>query len=346
MPDGVLAAAIGFLGGILLGLAGQLGRFCTLGAIEDALYGRDYGRLRMWALALALAIAGIALAEALGAFDPATSVYADEAWNPVAGILGGLVFGYGMAIAGNCGFGALTRLGGGDIRSFLIVLVMGVSAYMAMSGPIGILRIRLFPDRPVAGEGFDLGYAHGLSGLTGAPAPLLAALIALPFAFWALASPAFRRSPGHVGWSVAVAAAIVFGWVGSAWLADRSFGATPVQSYTFSAPLGETILYLMTASGTGLSFAVGSVAGVLAGAVAGSRWRGRFRWEACDDPRELGRQILGAFLMGVGAVLAVGCSIGQGLTAFSTLQVGAPVALASIFAGAAFGLRRMIEGPR
>ena len=116
------------------------------------------------------------------------------------------------------------------------------------------------------------------------------------------------------------------------------------MSHTFSAPLGETMLYLMTSSGGGLSFGVGSVFGVLAGAFCGSLIKGHFRWEACEDPRELKRQILGAVLMGFGAVLAVGCTIGQGISAFSVLSFSAPITFAAIFAGAAIGLRQLITG--
>ena len=100
----------------------------------------------------------------------------------------------------------------------------------------------------------------------------------------------------------------------------------------------------MTASGRDLSFALGSVSGVLIGAFIGSLIKGHFRWEACEDPRELKRQILGAILMGAGAVIALGCTVGQGITAFSTLTYSAPVTFASIFIGAAFGLRQLITG--
>ncbi|RMD91569.1 MAG: YeeE/YedE family protein, partial [Alphaproteobacteria bacterium] len=104
------------------------------------------------------------------------------------------------------------------------------------------------------------------------------------------------------------------------------------------------MLWLMTASGSSLSFGVGSVAGVLTGAFLGSLVKGHFRWEACEDPRELKRQILGAALMGVGAAVAMGCTIGQGVSAFSLLYYGAPVTFLSIIAGAALGLRQLIEG--
>ena len=117
-------------------------------------------------------------------------------------------------------------------------------------------------------------------------------------------------------------------------------------SHSFSAPLGETILWTMTGSLRPLSFAVGSIAGVWTGAFIGSLIKGHFRWEACEDPRELRRQIIGAAIMGAGAVIAMGCTVGQGLSAFSLLAVSAPVTMLAIFAGAAFGLRQLIEGFR
>ena len=104
------------------------------------------------------------------------------------------------------------------------------------------------------------------------------------------------------------------------------------------------MLYAMTSSGNSISFGTGSVVGVIIGAFLGSLFKRHFRWEACDDPRELRRQILGAALMGIGAVVAVGCSVGQCLSAFSVLAFSAPVTLACIMAGAAIGLRQLILG--
>jgi len=339
------AVTIGFGGGLLLGLAGRRGGFCTRGAIEDALYGGDLRRLRMWALALAVAIAGTFLLADAGLTDPAQSIYATNAWNPLASIFGGLVFGYGMAIAGNCGYGALTRLGGGDLRSFVIVVVMGIAAYMTMGGPLGPLREALFPTvfRDAA-EAESSGLANLLAGGLGI-APLVPALIiAALMAVVALASREFRASREHWFWSLGVGVAILSGWLGTTWIAERSFDPVAIESHTFTAPLGETIIYFMTATGGGISFSVGSVLGVVAGALIGSISQGHFRWEACDDPGELGRQILGGFLMGIGGVVALGCSVGQGLTAFSMLAYSAPVVLASIFFGAWFGLAQLIRG--
>ncbi len=341
------AAAIGFGGGLLLGLAARIGRFCTLGAIEDALYGAEYNRLRMWAMALAVAIAGtFGLAQA-GLIDTGLSIYATNAWNPMASIFGGLVFGYGMAIAGNCPYGALGRFGGGELRSFVIVIVTGIAAYMTIGGPLGPVREALFPtitNDPA--EAAEAGIAHLLGSAAGTGPLLPALVIAVALAMVALVGRDFRAASRDWFWAIVVGVAVISGWLGTSWLAARSFDPIQVESHSFTAPVGETIMYLMTSTGGGLSFAVGSVAGVLAGAVIGALLRHEFRWEACDDPGELGRQILGGFLMGIGGVTALGCSVGQGITAFSVLAYSAPVAFASIFLGAWIGLTQLIRGFR
>lgn len=334
-------ALIGLVGGIALGLAARLGRFCTLGAIEDYLYGGDDRRLRMWAIAIGVAVLGLHIALSTGHFESLSTPYLDRVWNPIGTIVGGLMFGYGMALSGNCGYGALARLGGGDLRAFVIVLVMGLSAYVVMSGPLAHARVWLFPvaENATSPQGFtQLLQGFGITPLT---TGLLfgGGLLAL-----GLFSGGMRRAPAMVFWGAVVGLAVVSGWLGTYWVATTGFAAEPIQTHTFAAPIGDTIFYSMTASATALSFSVGSVVGVVLGAALGSWSKGHFRWEACDDPRELRRQMWGAALMGPGAILAVGCSVGQGIAAFSLLAYSAPVALVSIFLGAAFGLRQLITG--
>lgn len=334
---------LGLFGGVLLGLAARRGRFCTLGAIEDALYADSWNRIRMWAIALAVAISGtFALAE-LGAVHLDQTLYSRMGWNPIASIAGGLLFGYGMAIAGNCGYGALARLGGGDLRSLVIVIVMGVSAFMVLAGPLAPLRMEIFPPFEASTAGAK-GYAQLASGALGLGPVWFAMIIAICMAAWALADQDFRQSRNQVLWGAVVGLAILTGWAGTSWLSDHSFNVVPVESHSFTAPPGETLLFLMTAGNETMSFSIGSVFGVVLGALIGSISKGHFRWEACDDPGELGRQIMGGALMGIGGVLAVGCSVGQGLTAFSTLAYSAPVVLGAIFLGAALGLRQLIRG--
>ena len=342
IPEPLLIALIGFGGGALLGLAARLGRFCTLGAIEDYLYQQSDTRLRMWVLAIGVAgILTFGLA-GLGAVNLSANVYYITPWSPLITVLGGLMFGYGMSLAGNCGFGALARFGGGDLRSFVIVIVMGIAAYVMMSGPLA--RLRLMATEATTPRLETDSYAQILSQATGLSVVTAGLALSLLITLAALSSARFLRDRKAMFWGMIVGVAVTSGWLGSTWVATHGFSPQPIQSHTFSAPLGETILFLMTASGGGLSFGVGSVFGVLAGAFGGSLIKGHFRWEACEDPRELRRQILGAVCMGFGAVLAFGCTIGQGVSAFSVLALSAPITFIAIFIGAAIGLRQLITG--
>jgi hypothetical protein len=222
------------------------------------------------------------------------------------------------------------------------VLIMGISAYITLGGPLSSLRVWAFGGSEEATD-FNT-FAHPLAELSGLSLETTGVAIGLIILALTAANGSLRRSFSHVFWGAAAGVAIVSGWAGTQWVASTGFDATPVVSHTFSAPIGETVLYAMTSSGNSISFGTGSVIGVLLGALLGSLIKGHFRWEACDDPRELRRQILGAFLMGIGAVVAVGCSVGQGLSAFSVLAYSAPLTLACIMLGAAIGLRQLILG--
>lgn len=314
---------LGAFTGAALGLAARLGRFCTLGALEDWQYGASATRAWMWAAAVGAAVLVTSALGLTGGLDTAATFPRSEPWNPTASVVGGLLFGYGMAIAGNCGLGALARLGGGDLRSLVILLVMGLAALAALSGPLASLRLVLFPP----------GVGLATTGL-----PPAAGLVLGP----ALLAISLRGGRAALLWGGLVGLAVAAGWGGTAWIAREGFAALPPVSHSFAAPLGDTMLWLMTASGTQAGFGVGSVGGVLAGAVAGSLIQRRFRWEACDDARELRRQIGGAALMGVGAVVALGCSVGQGLSAFAVLAWSAPVTLGAIALGGSVGLARLV----
>lgn len=342
LSDATLTALVGAFGGLLLGLAARLGRFCTLGALEDFFYGDSSARLRMWGVGIGVAIITSFLAAALGWADITASLYLSQTANILGAVFGGLTFGYGMALAGNCGFGALARLGGGDLRSFVIVLVMGLSAYITLSGPLAGLRVTLFPQFPTPND--PQGVAHILNRATGISTTALGISIGTLLLLASALSRGGLVSGKTLLWGCVVGLAITSGWVGSTYIANTGFDPIPVVSHTFSAPLGETMLYAMTSSARTISFGIGSVFGVLAGAFIGSLFKGHFRWEACEDPRELRRQILGAVLMGIGAVVASGCSIGQGMSAFSVLAVSAPITLAAIVLGAYIGLRQLIVG--
>lgn len=341
LPFGMIAALIGLVGGIVLGLAARLGDFCTLGALESAVYGQDQKRLRLWGIVLGVAILGTQFGALWGVIDLSATFYHSISWNPLASIVGGLLFGYGMAMAGNCGFGALVRFGGGDLRSLVVVVVMGIFGFIALSGPLAPLRVALFPQPEAMGP---QGIVADVTGLTGLPASVIILTLASAALAWALSHAPLRERRDMIAWGVAAGLAVVWCLAGTTWVNVQSFGEIGVEGPSFTAPVGRTLIFLMTSTAGGITFSVGAVVGVMAGALLGSTLRGMFRWEACEDPRELGRQVGGAAMMGVGGVIAMGCSVGQGVTGFATLAWSGPVTLAAIGLGATVGLRQLIGG--
>jgi hypothetical protein len=257
-------------------------------------------------------------------------------------IVGGLMFGYGMAQAGNCGYGVLARLGGGDIRALMIAIVMGVTASATIFGVLSGIRNGLFPFQ--ASPNVPQGIVHWLGTTTGISANAIALTIG---ALAILASIRFQTRGKRllrIGWGAVVGIAISSGFVGTYYIATNGFDPWPVGSHTFTAPVGETIHYVMFSTGLVPKFGIGSVLGVLVGSLIGSIVQDGFRWEACDDPRELRRQLAGAATMGFGAVLAAGCSVGQGLSALSLFSATAPLVAVSIWCGAWLGLKHLIYG--
>ena len=342
MPEALFATLMGLLGGLVLGLAARLSQFCSLGTIEDAIYGQNFTRARMWGVAIGTSIIFVHIAIFLDWVILDESQYLQFPFNPLLTLIGGLLFGVGMAFAGTCGFGALARLGGGDLRSFVILLVMGITAYAIASGPFSGAISWIM--RETAYQVQTESISSYISFLSGLPVPTIGGCFGLAFltiSFW---SKSFWKNKNQVFWAIAVGIAISGGWISTHLIAREGFlGLAPV-SHSFTAPIGSAILFLMTASGTNPSFGVGSVFGVWAGALAGSSTRGHFRLEACEDPRELQRQIFGAMLMGIGAILAYGCSVGQGLSAMALLSFNAPIALISIVCGAKLELSYLITG--
>ncbi|HHI69426.1 MAG TPA: YeeE/YedE family protein, partial [Rhodobacteraceae bacterium] len=297
--------------------------------------------LRMWGIALGTAIIGVHLLEAAGILDFSLTIYHQLQWNPWASIIGGLLFGYGMAMAGNCGYSALTRFGGGDLRALVVIVVMAIFSFVTLNGPLAAPRMWLLPEVP--GKGLN-SIAYDLGGLIGVAPVAIAFSFAIVLILWALSYPRLREQPEQIFWSAMVGLAITIGFWGTSVLYDESFGEGLVESYTFTAPMGRTLIWLMTSSAGGLVFSVGAVGGVITGAFIGSAIKHDFKWEACEDPRELGRQVGGAALMGIGGVTALGCSVGQGLSAFSTLAYSGPVTTLAIAAGGLLGLRHLIHG--
>jgi len=342
MTPGAIAALGGLIGGMGLGFAARWGRFCTLGAIEDATLGNNRGRLSAWLLAIAIAISGTFGLDHAGLITLSDSFYLVSPTSIIATAVGAFLFGLGMSLVGTCGYGTLARIGGGDLKSIVTFIALAVVAYATMSGLSAYVRVWLFglPEAASAPAGF----AHLASRKIGGDVHIWAYLIAALIAALAIRNRDLRRDKRFVITGLIAGLAITSGWFVTGYLAHDDFEPHRLESFTFTGPPGEALMYIMTATGASLEFGIGAVAGVMIGACLTTICQGCFRWEACDDAREMRRQLLGGALMGFGGVTAVGCTVGQGMSAFSTLAFTAPVAFAAMFCGAWFGLQLLING--
>lgn len=344
----LLLPLLGCLVGFGLGYVARDGRFCTLGALERYWYAGDGTGLRSWVLAVAVAIAATQALTLSGAVDISSTFYLAPQLSLIGAVAGGLAFGVGMALVGTCGFGALVRLGGGSLRSLVVILVLAVAALTAQFGLVGLARTRFVESfavdlAPAADQSLG-GLAEALSGYD----LRLALAVALPAAMlaWVFRDPAYRRNGRQIGAGTAIGLLVAAGWPITATIQETSLALQPVQveSASFVMPYGDLLMAVATVTGYLPDYGVGLVVGVLIGAFAAARRRRDMRWEACDDARELGRHMIGAVLMGVGGVFAAGCTIGQGISAASTLALSAPIVVASIAVGARLGLAWLIEG--
>jgi uncharacterized protein len=156
------------------------------------------------------------------------------------------------------------------------------------------------------------------------------------------------RSPWQVAGALAVGLLVPGGWIVTGHFGADDFDPVRLESLTFVAPIGDAIQYLMLSTGTQLGFGVAVVGGVFLGSVVASLASRSFELRGFNTPGQMLRSIGGGTLMGAGGALAVGCSIGQGLTGFSTLALPSILAVAAIFAGAFIALRgplRVAEEP-
>ena len=339
-------AVTGLATGFLLGYFVRRARLCSFGAIEDALIGHDWRRIKVFALALAIAIGGTQLLIGAGLLDPTQSTYVPPRVALVSTIIGGVIFGFGMALVGTCAFGSLVRLGGGDLRSLVTMIVFGMIAYATLRGVLSGLRIDVLEQlaTPMPGD-TPSGLAHLLDYATGGRiAPYVAALLATGLALLALLDTRLREAPRLMTAGVMLGAAVVFGWWVTGVAADDFEVTARVQSLTFVAPIARALVAVLASLQEWLDFGVMTVPGVMLGAFAYARQKREFRWEAFDDHHEMRRHMVGGVMMGFGGVLAGGCTIGQGLTAGSLLAITWPVAVGGMIVGARLGIAYLVEG--
>jgi len=350
--------------------------FCTMGAVSDWVNMGDTGRMRAWILAIAVGVLGVTGLEAAGLVN-VTSTFppyrqTNFAW--LENVLGGVLFGIGMTLASGCGNKTLIRIGGGNIKSIMVLLVIAVIAYFMINpfpGSDKTLYSTLFyswtnPTAVALTTNQDLGAM--LFGDNAATGRMLAGgIIGGLLLVWTFKSAEFRTSFDNLLGGLVVGLAVLAAWYVTsnvsinadgemmalqAYVQDwdlyapadavRPAPAGPLasQSFTFINPMGQTLGYV--AGGfdrTLLTFGIMALAGVIAGSLLWALISRSFRIEWFASGRDFINHFIGAVLMGFGGVLAMGCTIGQGITGFSTLALGSIFTFVAIVFGSAVTMK-------
>lgn len=336
-----IAVLGGLTVGVLFGGVAQATAFCSSGAILDLVRSGDGNRLRAWGLAAAVAILSSQLLLEFAIVDVRKSIYLTAPLNMAGPVLGGLMFGIGMILAQGCAARNLVRLGGGNLRALVVVLVFSIAAYATMRGLLAPGRIQL--EKLTSANIGASGVPEILAAYLAINAETMRWFVALGgaggLAALCFASAPFRSSPRNIVAGLGIGLLVMAGWYLTGALARDDFNPMPPASFTFVAPLGDSLQYVMIFTGMGANFGIALVGGVILGSFAVALVRGRFRIEGFVDQGDFIRQLAGAILMGVGGVLAMGCTVGQGLTGLSTLSLGSVLAALSICIGGLLGAR-------
>jgi uncharacterized membrane protein YedE/YeeE len=341
-----LSVSAGFVIGLVFGAVGLLSGFCLMSSLRDWWTANDGRKVRSYAVALAVAILGTQWVAGAGLVDIAKSLYLQPSFSAPLMFVGGVLFGVGMVLSNGCASRALVLLGKGNLRSLVVIAVIGITAPMTLKGLIAPARLAFLQatqTTPAAISAPALLASMGVSEFAARIAvTLLASGALLAFAF---SDRSFRRAYGHIAAGAAVGALVVAGWLATGWLGADEFDPIPVTSLTFISPIADTVQYTMMSTGLSLSFGVALVVGVLGGSLVTALATGRFSLEGYTSAPHLLRSISGAALMGIGGAMAYGCSVGQGLTGLSTLGMPSFIAVAGILSGAALALRGRVAFP-
>ena len=356
-----LVAVFSFGLAVVFGAVAHKVNFCTMGAVSDIATFGDWRRMRMWMLAIATAIVGTALLVSAGMIDVRKSFYTSAQVPWLSHVVGGFFFGFGMTLSSGCGSKTLLRVGAGNLKSLIVLIFLGVSAYMTLRGLFAPPRVNwLDPVRfdlsGIGAASSDLATVGGALGLPAAATLWIPFLIAAAIGAFVFANRDFRASREMWIGGVLIGLVIVGGWYVSGhvgYLAEdpatleEKFVATNsgrLESFSFTAPVAFLVELLMLWTDTTriVTFGIAGVLGMIVGATGMALATRTFRWEGFTNIEDLGNHIAGGILMGFGGVTALGCTIGQGLTGISTLALGSMLALGGIIAGCLACLRYQV----
>jgi uncharacterized membrane protein YedE/YeeE len=350
--DGVLGLT--FLLATLAGALIHRSHFCTMGAISDWFIMGDTQRAKQWAMAIAVAVLGFGFLSWQGVISPLNTIYNLPQLSWLSLLLGGFLFGLGMVLGSGCASKSLVRLGGGNLKSLVVLMAMGISALATLRGLTAVWRVNVLdPVNISTGPGPFLG--QWLASVTDWGFPLagwVAACVLCAVVFlWV-----FKGGPS-IAWPEALSGAFIGALVVGLWWVSGVMGFAPehpetlepvflasasgrMESLSLTAPVAywwDALMYFSDGSKK-LSLGMVSALGLLLGAWAHASWQGTFRWEGFKQTEDLVLHLLGGTFMGIGGVLAMGCTVGQGLSGLSTLSLGSFLAVLGIVGGAVLAL--------
>ncbi len=318
-----------------------------MGAVSDVVNMGARGRLGSWFMGIGIAIIGVQILRMSGLISLGESMYLSTQFLYLSYIVGGFIFGIGMTLAAGCGQRNLVRVGGGNLKSLIVVIVLGITAYMTLRGLLALLRLNYIYKANI--ELTDIGMqsqslSQGVSALTGIAdgnilQTILAFVIGLAFILYALKQQEFRSSFDNVLAGVTVGGCVLAAWFVTGYLGQDDFDPVSPQGLTFVGPTGNTISYLMTFTGAEINFGIAVTFGMILGSFIYAIISRTFRIETFSNQSEMVSHLIGAVLMGFGGVLSFGCTIGQGVTGISTLAIGSFITLSMIVFGSALTMK-------
>jgi uncharacterized membrane protein YedE/YeeE len=328
----------------IFGAVGNKTNFCTMGAVSDWVNMGDTGRMRMWLLAMAVALLGSTALEAAGLVDLSKSIYPTPSFTWLSYVVGGFLFGVGMTLGSGCGSKTLIRVGAGNLKSLVVYVFLGIAAYMTLRGLFGAFRVGVLERATIV-----LPQGQDLPSLLGVSAWILAAVIGGAIVAFVYSSKDFRTNFDYTLGGVVTGLVVVGGWYVSGVIGhvaedpntlQEAFVATNtgrMESFSFVSPMAFTLEYLMlwTDRSKIVTYGIASALGVIAGSAAYALATRTFRWEGFRDAEDTANHVVGGILMGFGGITALGCTIGQAISGFSTLALGSIVTFIAIVAGSA-----------
>jgi uncharacterized membrane protein YedE/YeeE len=340
-------AMLSFLIGIVFGAVVNKTNFCTMGAVSDWVNMGNKDRLRAWFLAIGIAILATQAMQFKGIIDVSEAIYLTPNFGWLGYLLGGFLFGVGMTLASGCGQRTLVRVGGGNLKSLVVMILLGLTAYMTMRGLLALVRVNAIEVTNIdlaAKNIADQGMGTLISSVLGLEnstliSRVIAVILGVGLVLYAFLGKEFRHSFNNILAGVTIGLIIPAGWYVTGVIGFDDFDPVRLESYTFIAPTGQGLMYLMTFTGSTINFGIAAVFGVILGSFIYAILSGKFRVETFSDRSDMIRHMLGGILMGFGGVLALGCTIGQGITGMSTLAFGSLLALISIVFGSALTMK-------